>query len=67
MQPSNYNITFYPGIIDESMTGLVVWLEGHSLVQTVFTNLYTHKPEQVQNSAMQGFTFAYLKIVEVKN
>ena len=35
------------GIIDESLSSLVAWLEGHSLVQTVFTNLYTHEPEQV--------------------
>ena len=53
------------GIIDESVTGLVVWMEGHSLVQTVFTNLYTHKPEEVQDPAMQCFTYSYLKIVEV--
>ena len=36
------------GLIDESLSSLVAWLEGHSTVQTVFTNLYTHQPEKVQ-------------------
>eukprot|EP00088_Acartia_fossae_P044709 TRINITY_DN4761_c0_g1_i1.p1 TRINITY_DN4761_c0_g1~~TRINITY_DN4761_c0_g1_i1.p1 ORF type:complete len:760 (+),score=180.75 TRINITY_DN4761_c0_g1_i1:119-2281(+) len=53
------------GIMDESLTALVVWLEGHSLVQTVFTNLYTHKPDLIRDEPMQCFTTAYLRIVEV--
>ena len=40
-------VTDVIGIMDESLCALVVWLEGHSLVQTVFTNLYTHNPDKV--------------------
>ena len=31
------------GIIDECLSCLVTWLEGHSLAQTVFTCLYLHQ------------------------
>ncbi|KAL3227940.1 hypothetical protein MRX96_003877 [Rhipicephalus microplus] len=39
------------GIIDSTLACLVTWLEGHSLAQTVFTNLYLHKPHQVEDKA----------------
>ncbi len=40
------------GIVDESLGCLVTWLEGHSLVQTVFTNLYLHQPDKVRTSLL---------------
>ena len=35
------------GVVDMTLSCLVTWLEGHSLAQTVFTNLYLHAPLQV--------------------
>ncbi|XP_059486472.1 N-alpha-acetyltransferase 35, NatC auxiliary subunit [Neocloeon triangulifer] len=52
------------GIIDSTWACLVSWLEGHSLAQTVFTNLYLHKPYQIEDRPMKAFSIAILKIVD---
>ncbi|XP_065348980.1 N-alpha-acetyltransferase 35, NatC auxiliary subunit [Cloeon dipterum] len=53
------------GIIDSTLACLVSWLEGHSLAQTVFTNLYLHKPYQIEDRPMKAFSIAVLKIVDL--
>ncbi|KAK8774138.1 hypothetical protein V5799_011328 [Amblyomma americanum] len=56
------------GIIDSTLACLVTWLEGHSLAQTVFTNLYLHKPHQVEDKVMKAFSICVLKMVDmIKN
>ena len=49
--------------MDATFACLVTWLEGHSLAQTVFTNLYLHNVHEVEDSAMKAFSVAVLKIV----
>ena len=53
------------GIIDSTLACLVTWLEGHSLAQTVFTNLYLHQPFEVPHPAMRAFSIAILKVVDI--
>uniref|UniRef100_A0A1B6C3I9 Protein MAK10 homolog n=1 Tax=Clastoptera arizonana TaxID=38151 RepID=A0A1B6C3I9_9HEMI len=53
------------GNIDNTYACLVSWLEGHSLAQTVFTNLYLHKPYQIQDKPLKVFCIAIYKIVYV--
>lgn len=53
------------GIIDTTLACLVSWLEGHSLAQTVFTNLYLHKTHQVQDKIMKAFAVSIFKIIDV--
>lgn len=53
------------GIIDATLACLVTWLEGHSLAQTVFTNLYLHKPLQIEDRVIKAFSICVLKIIEV--
>ncbi|KAH8039991.1 hypothetical protein HPB51_009247 [Rhipicephalus microplus] len=56
------------GIIDSTLACLVTWLEGHSLAQTVFTNLYLHKPHQVEDKVIKAFSVCVLKMVDmIKN
>ena len=43
----------------------VTWLEGHSLAQTVFTNLYFHSPLQIENRFLKAFSICMLKTVDV--
>ena len=43
----------------------MTWLEGHSLAQTVFTNLYLHDPHQIENRTLKAFSICMLKIVDV--
>lgn len=38
------------GIIDTTLACMLLWLEGHSLAQTVFTNLYLHKPYLIEST-----------------
>ncbi|KAJ8876280.1 hypothetical protein PR048_024190, partial [Dryococelus australis] len=53
------------GIIDCTLACLVSWLEGHSLAQTVFTNLYLHKPHQIGNRCIKAFSISIFKIVDI--
>ncbi|XP_047117250.1 N-alpha-acetyltransferase 35, NatC auxiliary subunit [Schistocerca piceifrons] len=53
------------GIIDSTFACLVSWLEGHSLAQTVFTNLYLHKPHQIEDRPIKAFSICVFKIVDV--
>lgn len=53
------------GIIDSTLACLVSWLEGHSLAQTVFTNLYLHRPYQVQDRVMKTFVICMYKIIDI--
>ena len=43
----------------------VTWLEGHSLAQTVFTNLYLHSPHIIEDRALKAFTILVLRLVDV--
>ncbi|CAC5376619.1 NAA35 [Mytilus coruscus] len=52
------------GIIDASMACLVTWLEGHSLAQTVFTNLYLHDPYIIEDRCLKAFSIGMLKIID---
>ncbi|RZF44671.1 hypothetical protein LSTR_LSTR000623 [Laodelphax striatellus] len=52
-------------IVDSTLACLVSWLEGHSLVQTVFTNLYLHKPHFIQDRPLKAFCICIYKIVDL--
>nr|CAD7443713.1 unnamed protein product [Timema bartmani] len=53
------------GIIDCTLACLVSWLEGHSLAQTVFTNLYLHRPHQIGDRCIKAFSICVFKIVDI--
>ncbi|XP_046490624.1 N-alpha-acetyltransferase 35, NatC auxiliary subunit [Neodiprion pinetum] len=53
------------GIIDSTYSCIVSWLEGHSLAQTVFTNLYLHQPGQILDKSLRTFCYAIYKIIEI--
>ncbi|XP_017785984.1 PREDICTED: N-alpha-acetyltransferase 35, NatC auxiliary subunit isoform X2 [Nicrophorus vespilloides] len=53
------------GIIDTTFACLVSWLEGHSLAQTVFTNLYLHKPYLIEDRALKAFCLSIYKLLEI--
>ena len=42
----------------------VTWLEGHSLAQTVFTNLYLHNPYIIEDRCLKAYSLCTLKIVD---
>ncbi|KAI8789897.1 N-alpha-acetyltransferase 35 NatC auxiliary subunit [Biomphalaria glabrata] len=52
------------GIMDASLACLVTWIEGHSLAQTVFTNLYLHNPYIIEDRVLKAFCIIMLKIVD---
>lgn len=43
----------------------ITWLEGHSLAQTVFTNLYTHKPFEIGDRVLKAYIIGVLKLISV--
>ncbi|XP_041975143.1 N-alpha-acetyltransferase 35, NatC auxiliary subunit isoform X2 [Aricia agestis] len=52
------------GIIDATMACIVSWLEGHSLAQTVFTNLYLHQPHSILNKTLKAYCIAIYKLLD---
>lgn len=50
------------GIIDDSYSCLMSWLEGHSLAQTVFINLYLHDPCLIHDKTLRSFSICMLKM-----
>uniref|UniRef100_A0A1Y1MIB5 NAA35-like N-terminal domain-containing protein n=1 Tax=Photinus pyralis TaxID=7054 RepID=A0A1Y1MIB5_PHOPY len=52
-------------IIDTTLACIVSWLEGHSLAQTVFTNLYLHKPYSIEDRTLKVFSLAVYKVLEI--
>ncbi|XP_063050957.1 N-alpha-acetyltransferase 35, NatC auxiliary subunit isoform X1 [Engraulis encrasicolus] len=53
------------GIIDTCFCCLITWLEGHSLAQTVFTCLYVHNPEPIQDPPLKAFCLGLLKLCDI--
>lgn len=53
------------GIIDTTLACIVSWLEGHSLAQTVFTNLYLHKPYSIEDKILKAFSLAIYKLIDI--
>ncbi|KAL5004056.1 hypothetical protein ScPMuIL_017512 [Solemya velum] len=52
------------GVIDATLACLVTWLEGHSLAQTIFTNLYLHNPLVLEDRCLKAFSICMLKTVD---
>lgn len=55
------------GIIDDTYSCLVMWMNGHSLAQTVFINLYLHSPNLIFDKTLKSFCIVILKIVDIIN
>lgn len=43
----------------------ITWLEGHSLAQTVFTCLYIHNPDLIEEPALKAFALGILKVCDI--
>lgn len=46
-------------------THQITWLEGHSLAQTVFTCLYVHNPDLIEEPALKAFALGILKVCDI--
>lgn len=53
------------GIVDNSIACLVTWLEGHSLAQTVFINLYAQQPQRIEDRNLKAFITIFLKVIDL--
>ncbi|BES95699.1 unnamed protein product [Nesidiocoris tenuis] len=53
------------GIMDTTWSCVVTWLDGHSLAQTVFTNLYLHKPHRLGDRSLKAFCVAIYKLIDL--
>lgn len=51
------------GIFDSLFSCLVSWLEGHSLDQILFTCLYLHSPNSIENKSLRTFCLAVRRII----
>ena len=53
------------GIIDELLACFVTWLDGHSLIQTIFICLYTHDINLIDDPILRAVCISVLKLVDV--
>ncbi|XP_047139471.1 N-alpha-acetyltransferase 35, NatC auxiliary subunit isoform X1 [Hydra vulgaris] len=53
------------GVINELTACFCTWLDGHSLVQTVFTCLYCHNPSVIEDVVLKAFCISTLKMVDI--
>ena len=53
------------GITDELLACFVTWLDGHSLIQTVFICLYTHDTNLIEDPVLRAICISVLKMVDV--
>lgn len=52
-------------VIDRTYACMVSWLEGHSLAQTVFTNLYLQKPYSIESRPLKAFSICIFKVIDL--
>ncbi|OTF70453.1 hypothetical protein BLA29_011894, partial [Euroglyphus maynei] len=55
------------GIIDDTFSCLVTWMNGHSLAQTMFINVFLHNPKLICDKTLKTFCLTMLKIVDMIN
>jgi hypothetical protein len=53
------------GVMDSTLACLVTWFEGHSLAQTVFTNLYLHNVPEIEDPVAKSFSVVVLKLISL--
>lgn len=53
----NFSFPELIGIMDSSLSCFVSWLEGHSLAQTVYTSLYMHNINAIEDPSLKAFCF----------
>lgn len=52
------------GVIDSLLACLVSWLEGHSPAQTVYTCLYMHNMDAIQDKSLKAFCFGFNNVMD---
>ena len=65
MKVSDFTFEEKIAIVDNTLCNLVTWLDGSSLAQTLFTNLYLHEPSLVDDQFIRVFAIATLKLIEL--
>lgn len=51
-------------LFDGTFCAIITWIEGSSMAQTVFANLYLHNPSLVEHRILKAFLIASLKLVD---
>ena len=51
------------GVMDTALAYLLSWLEGHSLTQTVSTNVYLQAPHSIQDRCVKAYSVATVQLV----
>ncbi|CAG2162767.1 unnamed protein product [Oppiella nova] len=62
---NDFTLDEHLGVIDETLSSLVTWFEGHSLAQTVFINLYLHNPSLIVDKTIRVFSMIVLKLIDL--
>jgi N-alpha-acetyltransferase 35, NatC auxiliary subunit len=51
------------GIVDSTLACLVSWLDGNSLVQTLYISLYLHKPFSIEDKYLRSFCISVHRLI----
>ena len=52
-------------IMDETLASFITWLDGYSLAQTVFLNLYVQQPNEIQDQLLKTFCYLIYNLIDV--
>lgn len=61
----NFTIPEIIGIMDSMLACTVSWLEGHSLPQTIYTCLYMHNINAIEDQSLKAFFFGMNNVMRI--
>ncbi|GAV07671.1 hypothetical protein RvY_17485 [Ramazzottius varieornatus] len=61
---SGFSVEEYLAVIDRSLSNFVLWMQGHCVAQTVFTFVYLHRPQDIQDELMKSYCQTLLALTE---
>lgn len=64
LKVDNFSYTELCQLFDGSFCALISWIEGGSMAQTIFANLYLDNPFVIEHRVMKAFCISYLKLVD---
>ena len=62
---SGFSILEITSIVDGTLCCIASWLEGGSMAQTVFANIYLHNPVLIEDRILKALSLGMLKLVAI--
>jgi Mak10 subunit, NatC N(alpha)-terminal acetyltransferase len=60
----DFSAAEYLGLIDRSLSNFILWIQGHCLAQTLFTLVYLHQPQKLEDDLLKAYCWCLLALTE---